>query len=176
MGSDSNSYYTSQNISNQPIPASQYYQQQSDNDTTMSVKNMNSEWISGSDNADQLNHEQARNNNNNSSENKSKNYNQSQFQQWNFPGNSYRFYNENSHYGIILSSQSQASESTVPSSSSSSSGNSSLPHTFVESHPSHQLAHQMQTQHLKRAYYQGLEIIKFIRHNYRSLYFLTTPF
>lgn len=159
MGSDNKSdYYASQNIPN--VSTSVYYQ--TDSESTIANKNMSNEWMNANENSEmnnsrsnqeqQLSHEQLVRN---SSENKNKNYihNQSQQQhQWNFPGNTYqRFYGDN-HYGIVLtsnpSSQPPPPEPHAPSSTA-------MTHNFIENHT--HLTQQMQSQHLKRVFYQGLK-------------------
>ncbi|KAG5682014.1 hypothetical protein PVAND_011408 [Polypedilum vanderplanki] len=174
MGSESNcnntqnnnDYYTNEDVSSsrQSTATSQYYNVHSDN----SVKNnINNSWNTLQDGSEirqnqEMNEQMIRNNND-----KSKNYSQTQLQQqpqqWSFPGNSYqRFYNDN--YGIILSSNSsqQHNESIMPSSSS----------TVVENQ-SYLSSHQMQTQHLKRVYYQGLHVTKlFYPYPYYFLIFI----
>lgn len=168
MGSESNcnsgDYYTSQDISTNNISSSttNHYYQNTENDST---KNNINHWINTEQpnqgmnqsrpNHDMNSHEQGIRSN---SENKNKTYtpnsnpppNQHSSSQWNFTGSPYqRFYNDN-HYGIILASNtsSQQNEPLMPSSSSS------ISQAIIENH-SH-LAHQMQTQHFKRVYYQGL--------------------
>ncbi|XP_070493203.1 hepatic leukemia factor isoform X4 [Chironomus tepperi] len=165
MGSETNNcnsgdYYASQDISTNISPSStnHYYHNTTENDSTKNINHwMNSDHNQGMNqsrqNQDMNSHEQIIRNN---SENKNKTYIQNsnqppnqQSSQWNFTGNSYqRFYND-SQYGIVLASNSssQQNESLMPSSSSS------ISQAIIENHS--QLAHQMQSQHFKRAYYQG---------------------
>lgn len=171
MGSETNcnsgDYYTSQDISANNISSTtNHYYHNSENDST---KNNINHWMSSDQQNHTINHSRQNQDINSheqiirtNSENKNKAYTPNSNQppnqhptQWNFTGSPYqRFYNDN-HYGIILASNapSQQNESLMPSSSSS------ISQAIIENH-SH-LAHQMQTQHLKRVYYQGL------RHDFR---------
>lgn len=142
------------------------------------LKNSNNEWMSteqssdgnsSSQNQDSESESQRDQNMRNSNEQLNnrpshKNYNNPQQNHqmtappWNFPGalgNSYQRFYGDSHYGIVIAPNISHQGSLISTPSSSlHSLNSEIP---SQSHNHH--IHQMQTtQHLKKIYYQGLEI------------------
>lgn len=183
MGSDNNcnNYYNSEQNSVSNMSSSPYYQtlvsQNSSNQDSM-VKNINNEWISTEQNSDANSTSQNQDSESegqreqivrssseipNSRGHKSyshlhQQHPQMSTPQWSFPGalgNSYQRFYGDGHYGIVITP-------TVTQQSSLMSTPSSSLHSLnseVQSQNHNQHIHHMQTnQHLKKIYYQGLEI------------------
>lgn len=170
-----NDYDTSQNLmlNNSTLTAvSSYYP--SDNSGT--TKNFNM-WIGTEENnknnvsrhSQEINNEvSVKGNMNENNKNKNYIYNTSQSQSmhgsspWNLSGNSYQKLCNENNYGIILSSSiPYSSENPLPSSS----------YALIENN-SHSSS-QLQAQHLKKAYYQGLRNLIYPFTNFKNVSSIT---
>lgn len=183
MGSDNNcnNYYNSEQNSVSNMSSTPYYQtlgsQNNLNQESM-VKNINNEWISTDQNTDEISPSQNQDSESegqreqsvrssselsNSRSHKSYSHLQQHPQmstpQWSFPGalgNSYqRFYGDGHHYGIVITPtvSQQSSLMSTPSSSLH-----SLNSEVQSQNHNHHIHHMQTHQHLKKIYYQGLEI------------------
>lgn len=140
MGSDTNcsdsNYYVNQNN-----PVSNFYERPN-------LPN-NNDWIqnSGIDNSRQHN---CQDNEEKNEQKSNRNYANSHNQHnWSFPTNPYRLYNDTNPYGIVLSSTSSTHASTFVPSASTSAADGNNPLTVQSEQP----------HHIKRVFFQGLNIL-----------------
>lgn len=158
-----------------------YYQtlvsQNSSNPESM-VKNINNEWISTEHNSDANSSSQnqdsesegqrdlsARSNSEVSNSRNHKSYShlpQMSAPQWSFPAalsSSYQRFYGDGHYGIVITptASQQSSLMSTPSSSLH-----SLNSEVQSQNPNHHIHHMQTNQHLKKIYYQGLEIFSVV--------------